>query len=174
MLKAGDQFYIGTISGLYIYNILNNKLFQFTFNNNDSVMDYSNAILSVIRLKSGEVLTSSCYHGINRIDFNPETGAISVTPVVSDNFLKEKGIIDIERHKLYEDKKGNIWIVNYSGLHRIKLKNQDVKSYKLFENIDFTQACSILEDEHNNLWIGTHNGLCRFNTATERVKIFDK
>jgi signal transduction histidine kinase/DNA-binding response OmpR family regulator/ligand-binding sensor domain-containing protein len=173
MLKNGDHFYFGTISGLFIYNILNKKLFQFTFNNNDSVIDYSNAILSIIKLKNGEILTSSCYHGINKINFDPRNGTISVTPVVSANLLKENGIIDIERHKLYEDKKGDLWIANYSGLHRINLQNQEVKSYKLFENIDFPQACSIMEDEHNNLWIGTHYGLCRFNTETEKEKIFD-
>ena len=174
MLKDGDQLYIGTISGLFMYNILNKKLLQFTFNNNDSVIDYSNAILSIIKLKNGEILSSSCYHGINKIDFNPQNGTISVIPVVSNKFLTENGIIDVERHKLYEDRKGFLWIANYSGLHRINLKDLEVKNYKLFENIEFPQACSIIEDEHSNLWIGTHKGLCRFNTETESIKIFDK
>ena len=174
MLKDGDQLYIGTISGLFIYNIVNKKLFQFTFNNNDSVIDYSNAILSIIKLKNGEILSSSCYRGINKIDFNPQDGTVSVIPVISNKLLTENGIINVERHKLYEDRKGFLWIANYSGLHRINLKNHEVKSYKLLENIEFPQACSIIEDEHNNLWIGTHKGLCRFNTVTERVKIFDE
>lgn len=174
MLKDGDQFYIGTIGGLFIYNTLNKKLFQFTFNNNDSVIDYNNAILSIIKLKNGEILSSSCYHGINKIVLNPQNGNISVIPVVSNKLLTENGIIDVERHRLYEDRKGFLWIANYSGLHRINLKNREVKNYKLFENSEFPQACSIIEDEHNNLWISTHKGLCRFNTETESIKIFDK
>jgi signal transduction histidine kinase/DNA-binding response OmpR family regulator/ligand-binding sensor domain-containing protein len=174
MLKDRDQIYIGTISGLFIYNILDKKLFQSTFNDNDSVIDYNNAILSLIKLKNGEILASSCYHGINKIEFDPRNGTISFIPLVTNKFLTENGIIDVEHHTLYEDSKGLLWIINYSGLHCINLKNLEVKSYKLFENIEFPQACSIIEDDHNNLWVGTHKGLCRFNTATERLRIFDK
>jgi signal transduction histidine kinase/DNA-binding response OmpR family regulator/ligand-binding sensor domain-containing protein len=174
MLKDGDQFYIGTINGLFIYNILNKKLLQYTFSNNDSVIDYNNAILSIIKLKNGQILASSCYHGINKIDFNPRNGSLSFIPVVTNKLLTDNGIIDVERHKLYEDSKGLLWIANYSGLHSINVKNLEIKSYKLIENIEYPQACSIIEDDHNNLWVGTHKGLCRFNTGTERVKIFDE
>lgn len=173
MLTDNDLVYIATVSGLYIFNTHDKNLSQFTFNKNNSGIDLSNAVSSIIRLKTGGILISTFYHGINKVEINPQLG-ISVKTIIDNKLLAEKGIINVDRHRLFEDSRGVLWIANYSGLHSIDLKTKEVMNYPLFENIEFPQVSSITEDDHNNLWMGTHKGLCCFNTDTKSIKVFDK
>ena len=69
---------------------------------------------------------------------------------------------------------GSLWMVEKTGLHRIDLEKREIYNYKLFKNIEFPEAWSIIEDNRDNLWIGTHFGLCRFNLNTGQTKVFSK
>ena len=59
-------------------------------------------------------------------------------------------------------------------MHKISLEKGEIYDYKLFKNIEFPEAWSIIEDNRGNLWIGTQFGLCRFNMNTSQTKIFTK
>ncbi len=172
LLKDKEQLYIATSIGLFVYNNLNNELYHFSF---ISQLSYDeNSVLSLIKMKNGEIWAGTVKHGINKIDFNPQNGSLSLKPIFTYKVLRDNGIYISYRQRLYEDSKGFLWIANYSGIHRINQKTGEVKNYRLFENIDFPEVWSVTEDDHNNLWLGTHAGLCRFNMKTGKVKIFEK
>jgi len=171
LLKDGDRLYIATDFGLFVYNYLNKELYQFSF---APAPGYSNEICALIKKKNGEIWAGTINHGINKVDFNSQSGSLSLKPVYSKKELLDFGINMSYQYRLYEDSKGFLWIANYSGIHRINRKNGEVKNYSLFENIEFPVVCSITEDDHNNLWLGTYYGLCRFNMATGKVKVFEK
>jgi signal transduction histidine kinase len=65
-------------------------------------------------------------------------------------------------------------MVEKAGLHRINPATGEIISYKLFKDIDFPEAWSIIEDDRHNLWIGTLFGLCRFNTESGLTKTYSK
>ena len=116
MLKDGDQLYIATTFGLFVYNYPNKKLYQHSFT---SSPDYSNTVMALIKMKNGEIWAGTVDYGINKIDFSSQSGSLSLKPVYTDKILKDNGIDISFRYRLYEDSKGLLWIANYTGIHRI-------------------------------------------------------
>jgi len=171
LLKDGDHLYIATTFGLFVYNILNKELYQFSFT---SSPDFSNTVVALIKMKNGEIWAGTIDHGVNKVDFSSQSGSLSLRSLYTEKVLNDNGINISFRYRLFEDSKGFLWIANYTGIHRINRKTGEVKNYRLFENIEFPEVWSIAEDDHNNLWLGTHSGLCRFNTETGKVKVFEK
>lgn len=174
LLKDGNMLYMGTLCGLFVYDLSGKKLFQYSLIKNDSLNDNYNAMRSLLKLRNGDLLVGTPKQGINKISFNETTGKISLSQVVKNKLLTDNGINLFQRHKLYEDGKGFLWILDLSGLHCLNIQTSEVKNYRLFEKIDFPDAWSITEDNHDNFWIGTHYGLCRFNKNTGIVKVFTK
>lgn len=174
LLKDGGRLYIGTLCGLFVYDMSEKKVFQYSLIKNDSLNDNYNAMRSLLKLRDGDLLVGTPKQGINKINFNENTGKISLSQVVKNKLLTDNGINLFHRHKLYEDGLGFLWILDLSGLHRLNMQTFEVKNFKLFEKIDFPDAWSITEDNHDNFWIGTHYGLCRFNKNTGIIKVFTK
>jgi signal transduction histidine kinase/ligand-binding sensor domain-containing protein/DNA-binding response OmpR family regulator len=170
LIRDGDLIYIGASSGLFIYNLSNKQLYSYEVRD----FPYSSYCWSFIKSRNGEIWVSTFEYGINKIEFNPQNGVITLKSIVAAKVLTENDINLGQRHRIYEDVKGNIWITDKFGLHQVNINTTKIKNFKLFENIEFPDAWSITEDNHNNLWIGTRVGLCRFNIETERVIVFDK
>jgi len=174
MLKDGDNMYIATISGLFAYSIKHKIIKQFSFNKNDTSLDDFNTVISLIKMRNGEIWAGTTFNGINRINFSPQNDSLSLTPVITNTEMVNNGISISERKRIYEDSKGFLWLTNFSGLHNIDLKTHKVKHFRLFKNIDFPEVWSIVEDDHYNLWLGTHVGLCRFDVTTGKTKVFEQ
>jgi signal transduction histidine kinase/DNA-binding response OmpR family regulator/ligand-binding sensor domain-containing protein len=173
ILKDGNQVYVGTITGLFVFNQTNKQLYQYSFNSSNFSYNYYNSIVSMIKMKNGEIWAGSCNHGINKVNFDPQRGIISLIPVISGKFLNDHGI-NIDGPNLYEDSEGYLWVADVSKLHRINLKTHETRSYELFAGIEFPGLRSIIGDDHYHLWIGTTNGLCRLDIRTGKVKVFGK
>jgi len=171
--KVGKEIYIATMRGVFVYNYNNKQLYQFSFDKDDSSDNMINTVVSFVKMKNGEMWASTSYHGITKVEFNSENGSLYLKPIITRQTLLDNGFEITGRHRLYEDSKGLLWIVDNSGLHRINEKTGEVKNYQLFENIDFPEVWSIIEDDHENLWLGTHYGLCRFDMKNEKVKVFE-
>ena len=131
-------------------------------------------ITSPIKLKNGEIIAVSTFHGINKINYDAEKGNISVNCLLSDSVLRSRNINKPWRCRLFQDSHGSLWMVEKTGLYRIKLEKGEIIHYTLFKNKDVPEAWSIIEDNHDNLWIGTNYGLCRFNMNTGQVENFTK
>jgi signal transduction histidine kinase/ligand-binding sensor domain-containing protein len=171
LLKTGNQLYMATSFGLFVYNYLNKELYHYSFT---SKLDPVNTVMTLIKMRNGEIWAGTVWFGINKIDFNSQNGSLSLKTVFTNKVLYDNGIDIAGQYRLYEDSKGFLWIANYSGIHRINIKTRQVISYDLVEYTKFPEVRSITEDGHNNLWLGTQSGLCRFDMATGKVKVFEK
>ncbi len=89
-------------------------------------------------------------------------------------FYGAETLIKPFRCRLFQDSHGSLWLVEKTGLYRIKPEKGEINHYRLFKNKDVPEAWSIIEDNHDNLWIGTNYGLCRFNMNTGQVENFTK
>jgi len=60
-----------------------------------------------------------------------------------------------------------------SGLHKIDLGKAEIQNFRLFKDIDYPEAWSILEDNRDNLWDWQPIlGCCGLSTITGQVKEF--
>lgn len=172
ILKDNDLMYIGSSDGLYLFDLKTEILSHYALLKKDSLSDRKNTIFSLLKMKNGEILASTSLEGIFKINYlqsRPEFIQIADNKVLADN-----GINLVERHRLFEDSSGLIWIVDNSGLHRLNAQTSEISNYKLFDKVNFPIAWSVTEDNHENLWIGTHFGLCCFNKASGKVKVYNK
>lgn len=76
-----------------------------------------------------------------------------------------------EVRKLYQDKRGYLWIATYSGL--IRYDGYQYKTYKI-DPLSQTQILNSsvnlsVEDRYGVLWIGTHNGLYYKDPLTAQI-----
>lgn len=172
ILKAGEVVYIATEDGVFAYSFKEKTLFQIPLVNHDTLAGRKNSVMSLLLLKNGTVLAGTALHGL--VKLFPPNGNPAFEQLIANSDLAENHIGLDERHRIFEDSEGIIWIADYTGLHRFDLRTGRVSSFKLFDRISFPVAWSITEDSHKNLWIGTHYGLCRFNTTTHEVKVFGK
>lgn len=172
ILKDKDLIYIATSEGLFFFNLNTGVLLHNALVKNDSVTERRNTIFSLLKLKSGEILAGTSTQGIFRINnfkSDPE-----ITQIADNKLLANRGINLAERHRLFEDSSGTIWIADYSGLHSLNPATSEITDYKLFENNNFPVAWSITEDDNKNLWIGTHFGLCCLDKTSGKVKTYAK
>ena len=94
-------------------------------------------------------------------------------------YSTDKGLSSSFINKLYQDKKGFIWIATENGLNKF-----DGTKFLVYNKIqgDSTSLKSnyvrtLFEDSAGNFWIGCMNGLMKFNRDTEtytEVKIVDE
>jgi ligand-binding sensor domain-containing protein len=155
ILKDNNQVYVTTSYGIFVYDVKKKRLVQFSYPPNDSILYMNNWITSPVRLKNGEILAVSTFHGINRILYDAETGSLSLQCIVADSVLRSRNINLTQRCRLYQDIRGTLWLVEKTGLHRINPLSGEITSFKLFKDIDFPEAWSVMEDDRHNLWIGT-------------------
>lgn len=172
MLKDKNHVYIASFDGLYIIDTGTGELLHYSLLKENEDATQRNHVLSLLRMKNGAVLAGTAAQGIFRIN-QSESGPV-ISQVADSRFLAANGVNLDRRHRLFEDSKGLLWIVDYSGLHKLDLDPPAVVSYRLFEKINYPDAWSIVEDSHENLWIGTHYGLCCFNKASGEVKLYDR
>lgn len=172
ILKDNDQIYFASSNGVLIFDTQLNSLFHYPSVRNDTVFDSKFIAISLSRMKRGGILAGIDLYGIYNIIF--ENSKLVYSQITDNQSLIDNGIDLGERHRLFEDSDGMIWIVDYSGLHSLNAQTSEIKNYRLFDKIDFPVAWSIIEDKHKNLWIGTQFGLCCFNKVTEKVKVYDQ
>ena len=173
ILKDRDRLYIATIIGLFVYNLDNGQLYQYSFSSNNFYYNYYNSISSLVKMKNGEILAGASNHGINKVLFDPLTGSLSLKTVITNQELAEFGV-NIDDAYLYQDTRGYLCVADNAGLHRINLTTRKAENYRIFENIEFPGIRTITEDLHENLWLGTKSGLCRLDLKSGKVKIFER
>ncbi len=174
ILKEDECFYLATTNGLFVFDKAKNRLYQYAFTRDDSTADYRSKVLSPIRMDNGDIWIASSQFGINKINFNAQSGKVTLSSIVPDSVLISNNISLEGRNRIYKANNGSIWIINNTGLHRLHPDFKMADNYKLFDHIEFPEVWAIQEDSHGNLWMGTQYGLCMFNTKTEQVKTFSK
>ena len=172
MLKEKDRVWFASRDGLYVFDSVTGKLNYYSLAPEGADAAQNTPVLSLLRMKNGDILAGTGTRGIFKITCNASGPVIS--QLADSRFLSGNGISLDRRHRLFEDSRGLLWVVDYSGLHRLDLNSNAVVTYRLFDRINYPDAWSIVEDNLGNLWIGTHFGLCCFNKVSEEVKLYNR
>jgi ligand-binding sensor domain-containing protein/signal transduction histidine kinase len=162
-----NEFWIGTESGIYIYNhntgLITNLRKQ--FNNNYTLSD--NAIYSLCRDREGGIWLSTYFGGINY--YSPQYSIFTkYFPMQQTNSISGSAVREIT-----SDGSGNIWAgTEDAGLNRLEMKTGLFKSYLpsgAFNSISYSNVHGLLVDG-NWLWISTfEHGIDLLDIRTGKI-----
>jgi ligand-binding sensor domain-containing protein/signal transduction histidine kinase/CheY-like chemotaxis protein len=165
--QSGDEYWLGTESGIYIFNIktYETKLVSKDYSNPYSISD--NVVSAISRDKEGGIWAGTFFGGVNYYSkqynefkkYFPEPDKMSL----SGNIV----------HEICKDKYGQLWVgTEDAGLNRINLKTGAITQFKADgkpESISYRNIHGIVADG-NELWIGTYeHGLDVMNLTTNKV-----
>ncbi len=152
--------WVGTLQGLLKIEDKRKK-FKLYNETKDNVPLFSNNYVTSIYKKNDIVWIGTWGTGLHL--FNPEN-----EKVIRYN-TGNSGIINDYIHKIFEDKKGGIWIGTQNGLSFFNSKTKRfeevnrVKGLHAFKN---NRIFDILEDDYDNLWVGSKFGLHQIGQDT--------
>ena len=168
---ADDVLWIGTFNGLNKY-IAETKSFQRYY------PDQTKA-----NLGTDENRVNSIYESSNgKLFIGTEGGGIKLFDRVTNRFKHYRhdpsnpfSLRDnlIERHGLFEDDSGILWVVTAVGMNKLNLATMKVKNYRNELNnpssLSGNIVWSVYEDKLNRIWAGTdENGLNLFDKSKQR------
>lgn len=161
-----EEFWIGTSSGIYIYNIVSGKVTHLK-------KDYANnglnddAVYSLYKDKEGGIWVGTYWGGINY--FHPvysqfESYAVNGSAnAIGGNLVRN----------ITEDSKGNIWIsTEDNGLSKLDPKTSLFKNFSPDSDKGSINAKNIqsLHIEDSRLWIGTfYDGIYIMDMPSEKI-----
>ncbi len=165
--QGGDEYWLGTESGIYILNI---KTFQTKIVSKDYSNPYSisdNVVSAIARDKEGGIWVGTFFGGVNYYskqynDFKkyfPEPGKNSL----SGNIV----------HEICKDQYGGLWVgTEDAGLNSINLQTGTITQYEADNrkgSIAYKNIHGMVAYE-NELWIGTYeHGLDVMDLRTNKV-----
>ncbi|MBS1519184.1 MAG: hypothetical protein JSS91_13950 [Bacteroidetes bacterium] len=167
---AGDvegNIYIGTVSGMNILPVKNNKnsFIRFYSDPDDPGSLSNNNIRKIYADRSGKIWVGTDM-GLN-LFIPSENNFVRYIHSDKDNeSLSENTILSA-----YEDKHGNMWFGTYSGLNKLDRNSGKFRHYRHDpddpKTISNNYVFSFCEDASGNLWIGTGGGLNRFDPLSD-------
>ncbi len=162
-----DEFYIGTESGLYIFNIRTKEVQNFRKSLNDPYAIRDNAIYSLTKDMEGGVWIGTYFQGLSYLP-NEYTPFEKYFDRGNDNCLKGNVVREI-----VGDKSGNIWIgMEDAGLNKF---NPQTGKFTHFSpnstsgNVSGLNLHGLMVDG-NRLWIGYFDhGVDVFDTQSDKI-----
>lgn len=177
LLDSQNYLWIGTNSGLTVYNTKNDSFFKINMKNCMSFSD--DDILSVFEDNKGEIWIGTRNSGIltgNRLTIlsnKNKTLFKNYLPTNSDESINYRSI-----SSFYQDNQNNLWIgTHLGGVNVVNPNGENIRFYSHFSDkklgLSSNSAWGICEDDKNNIWIGTDGGgLYKFNPFTNETKNF--
>lgn len=165
--KSDDELWIGTESGLYIYNLMKDKVTHLTVpNQDDSYALSDNAIYSLCCDKENGMWIGSYFGGVNYYPYQW---------TYFEKFYPRENLRHFGRRvrEICQGNDGTLWI----GTEDKGLFNFDPESGKIvpFEHPAIYQNVHGLCLDGDDLWVGTFSGgLNRVNLRTKQVKHYAK
>ncbi len=167
------NLWIGTESGLFIYDIEANKVKWYGQSYDKSATKLNDeAIYSIYRSKEGIMWLGTYFGGVNMAR-PEEKGFHTLVADGGKQYLSGKAISQI-----MEDRKGRIWIATEDGGVNIWNRAEDTMRY--LRNIPGENSLSVnnvhalYQDEDGMVWIGTFlGGLNKYNPVTGKVTVFE-
>lgn len=168
--------WIGTLDGLYFYNIFRNKLEVIPL-----VTDkYTNHTMIGMTIDSKKRLWIGTSKGVLIIDlFSFAKNHSSFKYEFKEHKLDEPQSLHSEKiNCIYEDSSGTIWLgSNGYGLYKLQ---SDENGYYVFKNYSTEDGLinnniyGILEDKDHLLWISTNNGISCFDPHNQNYRNFSQ
>lgn len=153
MFVDGDSLlWIGTYgNGLYKVNISDYSLRKHLETDNSNLS--SNYIKDVIRLSDGRICLATLRTGLDVYD--PFTGNVKN---IRFSALTHNYVSDFINN-LYQDSKGNLWVLSWYGAFVLDKNQKLVRSYFFSNGIASNELTSVAEDLNGDIWLGSSNGL---------------
>ncbi len=163
------SLWIGTwVGGLNRTNDLNSGIFE-QFNKTKYPNFTDDKITSLLLDSKGRFWVGTWGRGVFQVKFN-DNGTINRFEEIPINYEKPNKYYNSFNNinQIYEDKKGNIWLATYKGIHLLVNNNFEYVDFyvngEVPESMSDENAKTILEDSDGQLWIGTSsNGLYKID-----------
>ncbi len=165
--RSDNELWVGTESGLYIYNLSTDQMTHLTVPNmDDSYALADNAIYSLCCDKEDGMWIGSYFGGVNYYPYQW---------TYFEKFYPNENLKHFGRHvrEICEGNDGTLWIgTEDKGLFNYNPENGDIKS---FEHPAIYKNIHALCLDGDDLWVGTFSGgLNRVNLLTKQVKHYAK
>lgn len=167
--RNGDQeYWIGTIEGLFIYNIVTNRVVTIRNNPEDNTSLGDNSVRSIFIDPSGIYWIGTFYGGVsNYSPLSRQFAEVTLTNSKNQKGYKVAGSITT-------DSNNNLWVsTDGNGLYCLNSRGETIKHYRHDSkdpaSLSHNKIKSILLDD-DGLWIGTLNGLSFLNFKTEKFQ----
>ncbi|HFB66824.1 MAG TPA: EAL domain-containing protein [Aeromonadales bacterium] len=153
------RFYVGTDTGLSIWDDKNNKFDHYIFGKTKSgsyveVSAISEPIDDKVWLATGIGLKSINIISKEIIDIRNEIP-----------FLKQFN--DKPIYNVFNDSRKRLWVVHKTGVSLVNLQDKTIRNFTHIDNdnrsLADNQASALTEDENGTIWIGTSRGICSYN-----------
>lgn len=165
--RSDDELWAGTESGLYIYNLTDDRVTHLTVpNQDDSYALSDNAIYSLCRDRENGMWIGSYFGGVN---YNPYQWTYFEKYYPRDNLA----YFGRRVREICESDDGTLWIgTEDKGLFRFDSESGKIEPFRhpaIFQNIH--GLCI----DGDDLWVGTFSGgLNRVNLRTNQVRHYSK
>jgi PAS domain S-box-containing protein len=165
---------VGTEDGLNFYNDQSKQFLRFGHAKDSVHILSTNYIRSIIQDSNGVYWIGTEEGGLNRLDWNWESGEFDLSFYRSGPNNKNYIGHDIV-YSLFEDRSRNLWIGTIAGLDRADLKTKKFRNFKKTddpESLDLLDNIigSIYIDKDKRLWIGNWaKGLNIYNPETKEM-----
>ncbi|MFP9114411.1 two-component regulator propeller domain-containing protein [Flavobacterium sp. RHBU_3] len=164
---GNNRLWIGTESGVFVYNTKKNTYTHFKKNYADPYSLSDNAVYCLVLDKEGGVWAGTYFGGVNYYP-KPFTPIERYFPMVGENSISGNAVREIEK-----DNYGNLWIgTEDAGLNKLNLKTGMFTNYTpgvAKGNLSHYNIHGLLA-RGNELWIGTfEHGLDVMDIPTGRV-----
>lgn len=161
-----DELWIGTESGIYIYNIVSGSVQNLVSSPHDQWSLSDNAIHSLCKDRDGGIWIGTFFGGVNYLpQRTPDFNKFYYTD--KEGCLKGRRI-----RRICPDGKGNLWIATEdAGLFNFDPQKGVFRHLPQSEG--FTNVQTLMMDG-DNLWIGTFSkGIKILNTKTGNIRSFE-
>jgi signal transduction histidine kinase/ligand-binding sensor domain-containing protein/CheY-like chemotaxis protein/AraC-like DNA-binding protein len=154
----GNDLWIGSLGGLFIYNIKNGKLKEYTKTPATGIPHRT--VYSVL-ISKNKVLYVGTYNGLCYYNKSKDLFELIKLPVQQN---KNSLLVNA----LYEDtKRQSIWIGTEGYLFCYHVKTKEIERIKA---LDGNSVKSLATDNENNLLAGTDNGLYIYNPESANLQ----
>lgn len=174
--EINNGMWLGTLDGLYFYNISHNKLEVIPLIT-DKYTNHTMIGMTIDSKKRLWIGTSKGLIIINLFSFAKSHSGFAYD--FKENKLDEPHSSHTEKiNCIYEDSSGTIWLgSNGYGLYKLESdKNEHYifKNYSTKDGLINNNVYGILEDQNHLLWISTNDGISCFDPRNQNYRNFSK
>lgn len=156
------QVFIGTISGVYMYNRDMDDFSLITGLPNDWYA-------CILKDNKGRLWAGSFANGLSYLNVNNGKKA-----TFKYDIKNQKSIGSSRINSIFNDSRGQLWFATEGGLCLYNEQTHDFKRYTTENGLPSNFILNILEDDRRNLWLATTSGLVCFNQDNGHVRTYTK
>lgn len=162
-----NNYWIGTMGGLYRYNFATKKYTPFLNDPKDSNTINSDRIYCLLKDSKKRLWIGTYGKGVNLL----LPGSNKFQHFINDPSNEHSMAANLV-WTIFEDSRGNIWIGTDAGLVKYNESGNDFITYKSMRNNKSTllldQVTALAEDGNGNLWVGSTKGVSKLVHRTGR------